>query len=70
MREKLALAKILRNSRKIFSNNMEHKKLCSKCYCTYVEECIIKGKDEFKVVLVANIFRALLKEYLIGIIMY
>lgn len=50
MREKLALAKRLRNSRKIFSNNMEHKKLCSKCYRTYVVECIVKGKDEFKVV--------------------
>ena len=50
MREKLAIAKKIRNSRKNFSNDIEYKKMCSKCYRTYIVECIIKGKDEFKVV--------------------
>lgn len=49
MREKLAIAKKLRNSRNSFSNNIVHKKLCSKCYHTYVLECIIKGKNAFKI---------------------
>ena len=46
MREKLAIAKKMRNSRKSF-NNIEHRKLCSKCYRTYIVECIIKGKNNF-----------------------
>ena len=49
MREKLAIANQLRISRKNYSNNLEHRKLCSKCYRTYVIECIIKGKSDFKV---------------------
>ena len=49
MREKLTIANKMRNSRKSFSNNLEHKKLCSKCYHTYVIECIIKGKENFKI---------------------
>ncbi len=49
MREKLAIANQLRVSRKKYSNNLEHKKLCSKCYRTYIIECIIKGKNDFKV---------------------
>lgn len=49
MREKLTIANQLRVSRKSFSNNLEHKKLCSKCYRTYVVECIIKGKENFKI---------------------
>lgn len=49
MREKLKIAKQLNNSRKYFSNNVEHKKLCSKCYYTYIVECIIKGQDNFKI---------------------
>ncbi len=49
MREKLAIANQMRNSRKSFSNNLEHRKLCSKCYRTYVIECIIKGKENFKI---------------------
>lgn len=54
MREKLEIANKLRKSRKIFSNNLEHKRLCSKCYRTYVVECIIKGKDEFKITFNGN----------------
>ena len=46
MRKKLAIAKKMRNSRKSF-NNIEHRKLCSKCYRTYIVECIINGKNEF-----------------------
>jgi hypothetical protein len=53
MREKLAIAKKLRSSRKI-SNNTENKKICSKCYRTYVVECIIKGKNEFKITFDGN----------------
>ena len=49
MREKLAIANQLRVSRKKYSNNLENKKLCSKCYRTYIIECIIKGKNDFKV---------------------
>lgn len=49
MREKLAIANQLRISRKNYSNNIEHKKLCSKCYHAYVVECIIRGKSDFKV---------------------
>lgn len=49
MREKIAIAKKLRNSRNTFSSNENHRKLCSKCYRTYVVECIIKRKDEFKI---------------------
>jgi len=49
MREKLAIANQLRISRKNYSNNVEHKKLCSKCYHTYIVECIIKGKNDFKI---------------------
>ena len=49
MREKLDIANQMRNSRKSFSNNLEDQKLCSKCYHTYVIECIIKGKENFKV---------------------
>ncbi len=49
MREKLAIANQLRVSRKNYSNNIEHKKLRSKCYHTYVVECIITGKNDFKV---------------------
>lgn len=49
MREKLAIERKLRISRKNFSNKQEHKKLCSKCYYTYVIECIIKGKEEFEI---------------------
>ncbi len=49
MREKLAIAKKLRISRKSFSNNTEYKKICSKCYRTYVVECIIQGKNEFSI---------------------
>lgn len=49
MREKLAIANQLRVSRKSFGNNLERKRLCSKCYRTYVLECIIKGKKDFKV---------------------
>lgn len=49
MRGKLAIANQLRVSRKNFSNNLEYQKLCSKCYHSYVVECIIKGKKNFKV---------------------
>ncbi len=49
MREKLAIANQMRVSRKSVGNNSEDKKLCSKCYRTYVIECIIKGKDNFKI---------------------
>ena len=49
MKEKLAIANQMRKSRKSFSNNLEDKKLCSKCYHTYVIECIIKGKESFKI---------------------
>lgn len=49
MREKIAIANQLRVSRESFSDNLEDWKLCSKCYYTYVMECIIKGKEEFKV---------------------
>ena len=49
MREKLAIANQMRNSRKSFSNNLEDRKLCSKCYHTYVIECIFKGKEDFEI---------------------
>lgn len=49
MRKKLAIARQLRISRKNFSNNLEHKKMCSICYRTYVIECIIKGNANFKI---------------------
>lgn len=49
MKEKIAIANQLRVSRKKFSNNLEHKKLCLKCYRTYVIECVIKGKENFKI---------------------
>lgn len=49
MREKLAIANQMRVSRKSFSNDLEERKLCSKCYRAYVIECIIKGKENFKV---------------------
>lgn len=38
----------------INSNNIEYKKLCSKFYRTYLVECIIKGKDEFKITFNGN----------------
>ena len=47
MKEKLVIAKRMINSRRSF-NNIEHRKLCSKCYRTYIVECIIKGKNDFK----------------------
>ena len=49
MRKKIAIANQLRVSRKKFSNNREYKKLCSKCYRTYVIECVIKGKENFQI---------------------
>lgn len=49
MREKLVIANQMRVSRKSFSNDLEERKLCSKCYRAYVIECIIKGKENFKV---------------------
>ena len=54
MREKIAIAKKLRNSRNNFSNKIEYKKICSKFYRTYLVECIIKGKDEFKITFNGN----------------
>ena len=58
MREKLAIAKKLRNSRKNF-NNKEHLKMCSKCYRTYIVECIIKGNDNFQIVFKGKYIRKL-----------
>ncbi len=58
MREKLAIAKKLRNSRKNFSNK-EHLKMCSKCYRTYIVECIIKGNDNFQIVFKGKYIRKL-----------
>ena len=49
MREKLAIARKLRISRKNFSDKTEDQILCLKCYYTYVLECIIKGKDKFEI---------------------
>ncbi len=49
MRKKLTIAKQLRISRKNYSSNPEHKKICSKCYRAYVKECVIKGKENFKI---------------------
>lgn len=49
MKEKLAIANQMRASRKGFSNNPEYQKLCSKCYRVYVFECIVKGKENFKI---------------------
>lgn len=49
MREKLTIAYQLRASRKSFSSNLESQKLCLKCYQAYVVECIIKGKENFKI---------------------
>ena len=49
MRERLAIANQLRISRKNFTKNLEDKKMCSKCYYTYIVECIIKGKKDFQI---------------------
>lgn len=50
MKEKLAIARKLRSSRKIFRYNFETEKLCLKCYRAYVFQCILKGKDQFRIV--------------------
>ena len=70
MREKLEIANKLRKSRKIFSNNLEHKRLCSKYYRTYVVECIIKGMDEFKITFNVNFINKFPERYLIGIFLH
>lgn len=49
MKEKIAIAHQLRVSRKDFNDTLEDKKLCSKCYRTYVIECIIKGNEDFQI---------------------
>ena len=49
MREKLKIAIQLIISRKKYSDNLEDKKLCSKCLHAYIVECIIKGKNDFTV---------------------
>ncbi len=49
MREKLMIANQMRKLRKVYSNNPKDKRLCSKCYYTYIIECIIKGKENFKI---------------------
>ena len=47
MREKIAIANQMRISRKNYSNNIEHKRICTKCYHTFLLECIIKRNDSF-----------------------
>ena len=46
MREKLAIAKQLRISRRR-SKTLEVRKLYSKCYWAYVMQCVVYGKDDF-----------------------
>ena len=48
MREKLKIAKNLRLSRKSF-NNAEYRKICSKCYHSYLLDCILIGKQQFTI---------------------
>lgn len=49
MKEKLYVAKRLKTSRERFSKNSDSYKLCLKCYNAYVTQCIIKGKNDFKI---------------------
>ena len=48
-KQKIALAKKMRISVKTFSNNIEHKKICTKCYHSYITNCILKGNEDFSV---------------------
>jgi len=61
MREKLKIANQLRVSRRDYSNNPRHRKLCTKCYYAYIVECIIKGKKGFKVSFGARYIRSFSK---------
>jgi len=48
LKEKLEIARKLRDSSTRWSNNNIYKKLARKCYRTYVLQCIFLGKDKFQ----------------------
>ncbi len=47
MREKLAIAKQMRTSRKNYSDNLEKIEYVQNATKTFIIECIIKGKNDF-----------------------
>lgn len=47
-KEKLEIAKRLRDSSPRWCTNSSNKKLVEKCYRTYVIQCIFLGKDKFQ----------------------
>lgn len=48
LKEKLEIARKLRDSSSRWSKNSKHKKLIEKCYRTYVIQCIFLGKDKYQ----------------------